>query len=173
MTALVVAFMVVLGSRHCHSVSFPSNFIVDEPNSDRDAALGISLLHCKWNSQLAGLEWCTDNNTIGYGGVANFDVAAVALNPADSSELRLPFVDRYSSAPPVCTFQLEGQEYKTYLFLTRLSSERDYVRVFLFSVTGYRMPWTFVTTQISIICYGPITRGTVKTPETGAHDIKV
>lgn len=153
MNTLNIAFVVLMSTTRGHAVSFPSEFLIENPSTQADQAVGISLLYCKWNGQR--LDGCPDNNNVGYGGVANFDVASAAVSTTDLMELILPFITPYDSVPPVCNLQLEGQEFAGSVMLIRSKVEQNQVKVYMFYASGTAIPWVFITTKLSVICYGP------------------
>lgn len=166
MAALKITLIVLLGlMTRGYSQSLKSKVLIESPDKDGDAVIGISLLYCAWNGTSAKLQGCPDDDAIGYGGVANFDVGAAKVNPSDETQLMLPFDVQYTSVPPVCRLQLEGENYKSDSFLTRVSTEQAQVTVNLFDPRGNRFGWTRISTLISVICHGPTTVSVLTNPK--------
>lgn len=166
MNVLGIAIFVVLGLASGHAVSFPSKFILKDPDTQGNEALGISFFNCRWNSDSRRLEGCPDSSAFAYGGVANFDVAGARLSE-DTMQLIVPFSTAYLSAPPVCNVQLTGELYTTTIHMTRIATEQTQVKIYLFLSQGYPVPWAYASTALSVICFGPTTLQTFSEPQTG------
>ena len=78
---LWISVVLSLISRHAaaETASLPSSWLVADPRSDIDQAMGMNFMTCTWKSSEQRLTEC-DNGDSSYGGVTNFDINKVEIS---------------------------------------------------------------------------------------------
>ncbi len=123
----------------------PSKQIVRSDSADGERPYRVSAMHCRWVGGLGQFQSCS--TTHAWGGEANFAVRAGGTRAAGNL-LNVAFAESYRRRP-YCSVEFEDL-----VAHRRVEAKEGGVALHLYGATGTSLPWSDVTTWVTIVCHG-------------------